>query len=420
MSEIVPPQAVSSHEEYVNGELLIKHEYADKSYGIERPEDGTLTIYHDDGSWDAYKLKDGSTNDYILTTKYTKDGACYEVDENGEIISYSTKLPTPVSLETERTNNKIITKQIYPDGSYGIEDENQCINRYYPDGKKEFYQPLGGGLYRLSAKDSSNNQSLLYDDNGTVRNESNYSGREFYGYDKEGYVNFEYTPTNSPKEHLIKRTFYPNGQTEEEIKEINNAKGDVKIRKTNNYYPNGQIKSAEKEAGNTTDRQEYYEDGRLKREYKNTSTDNSSVYKEKTYYPNGQIKTEEKHKQNQLGGTKVDKKRSYYENGQIETESKHTKSSWGAVETHKFREYNPDGSIKTKAPRETVKEKFARLRREKAELQQKREELKTLRETYKGESKDSALLEYQKQKAEETRESISIFAIWQRRKMQNA
>ncbi len=425
MAEIIPPQAIRSYEETIDGNVVIKHEYADKSYGIEDPKAGTLAIYHDDGSWDAYKLKEGSKNNYVLTTKHTKDGECYEIDENGEIISYSTKLPTPISIETEMIDNRIVAKQNYPDGSYGIEDEYHTIHRYYPDGKEERYEYVSEDLYRRTIT-VSDHGIISYDDKGRVRGqlEGNHFHRdEYYIFDKNGYVD-RYEPwrisdKKESKEDLGRRTFYSNGQVAEEIEDTKNAKGEIKTRTSRNYYPNGQIKSVEKD-GKTLQKQEYYPDAQLKKEYTTIESGNRQGYKERTYYPNGQIKTEEKHIKNTFRGVSVDKKRSYYENGQVESESKDVKTHWGANETHKFEAYNPDGTSKTKPKRETAKEKIARLRQERAERQARREELKSMRAARKNQNGNSALSEYQEQQEQDKREGFSLFAMWRNRKLQNA
>ena len=92
MSAIVPPLAVSSAEKYVDGEAYTRYEYADNSYGFEDKKNGTLVIYHPDGSRDVYQQKKDGSADYGILQKYAKDGTVSTtVDVNDQEIDKMVK-----------------------------------------------------------------------------------------------------------------------------------------------------------------------------------------------------------------------------------------------------------------------------------------------------------------------------------------
>lgn len=55
-------------------------------------------------------------------------------------------LPRVEKIVDETIDGKLVQKQLYADGSYGIRD-GSIVERYFPDGKKQTYKKSDEGLF---------------------------------------------------------------------------------------------------------------------------------------------------------------------------------------------------------------------------------------------------------------------------------
>ncbi len=117
-------------------------------------------------------------------------------------------LPQTVSLETAEINGTKVIKQMYADGSYGIQDDNTgCVKVYYPDGKKQWFLPIDGS-YKLTAEEAPDGKMTFAQKDGIVNTEHLSRTREVIRYD-DGYEfseGWNYTVTEHLTDHKV--TFY--------------------------------------------------------------------------------------------------------------------------------------------------------------------------------------------------------------------
>lgn len=80
-------------------------------------------------------------------------------------------LPQTVRLEPSVINGVKVVKQVYADGSYGIQDENTgCVKVYHQDGKKQWFLPVLGA-YKLTAEETPDGILSFKQKNGIVETE---------------------------------------------------------------------------------------------------------------------------------------------------------------------------------------------------------------------------------------------------------
>ena len=81
-------------------------------------------------------------------------------------------LPQTVRLEPSVINGVKVVKQVYADGSYGIQDENTgCVKVYYQDGKKQWFLPIDD-VYKLTAEEMPDGKMTFAQKDGIVKSES--------------------------------------------------------------------------------------------------------------------------------------------------------------------------------------------------------------------------------------------------------
>ncbi|MBP5399269.1 MAG: hypothetical protein J6Y53_02495 [Alphaproteobacteria bacterium] len=468
MSTIVPPLAVSSSEKYVDGETYTRYEYADNSYGIEDKKDDTLRIYHPDGSWDVYKKKKGSSNDYAVMEKFSKDG------------TFSTTL----DVSDEEINKKVKERAHWLCQQY-IEANNRRLKEIKSldkNGKNKYvrdmFERIGHGRmyanYCITAQlnclqdvcDASGNL------NGSYCKDTNCANF-ISNMKKNGYADcftnnpkkedihpgdMIFTPRGGGNYHVVsvkevyidkygKRQIVVNGFNHDNCYKFDG--GNCVVFNTEKYIEKALWKELEQQnfmqqedniTSNDGSRQmndaqyaemnEYLTRGMPTAGDTQRDDDMLALYDieptAQATQTESQPKTENEDQVQNLSREEIII--SPHRERSLTSEINPPELSAEEHYDNGNTEYHKAGTDKDQAyiippagkNRETVREKLARLRQERAErYQNRREELRAMRATRQNQNETTPLSQYQEQQAQEKKEKLSLFAMWKKRKMQN-
>ena len=120
------------------------------------------------------------------------------------------KLPEVVGIERGKIDGVSVVKQMYADGSYGVDAGNGSVDMYYQDGTIRKFEKIGNDDYYLSEEKLPNGEEREWDAKGNKLHEKLPNGeeREWTVVNGKVYLKEENIPGVSRKEYKVtgKRT----------------------------------------------------------------------------------------------------------------------------------------------------------------------------------------------------------------------